>query len=611
MSFEPDTVFLRRVCWGRTEVLRGIYAAVRDQNWGTVPPRILDFKSQISADSFALSFDVDCEQREIHFHWHGEVTGAEDGTVKFSFAGEALTTFLRNRIGLCVLHPVRECAGVAARQRRTDGSVVECRFPRAIEPQIFGQSSFCDLRAVAHEVAPGLWAEVQFAGDVFEMEDQRNWTDASFKTYCTPLAHPFPVEVPAGTHIRQEVMLRLVGCASTAGVDPIRASEAVPTLTLPTRPGAALPRLGLGIAADELAATASATARLSALRLAHLRHAASLGEDRWQPVLRAAIRQAGNLELPLELAIHLPATGGEAELATLRTLLTEDAVRVACVLALRQGEPATSAETVRVVRQQLEDLVALIGGGTDAHFCELNREHALRRFALAEADFVSWPITPQVHAFDDLSVMETIEAQADTLASARGFAEGKPLMISPLTLKPRFNAVAIAPGIGQPTPPVDPRQRSLFGAAWTLGSIAALARGGAASATYFATTGPGGVMDEHAVVYPVYHVLAWLAGFTAWAALPGLRPDAVAALAVFAPEGRRRLLLGNLGLEPVLVKLPANEKARVVILDETTVSLATQQLDEFLHAAESASESRSLGAVLRLRAHAIARIDFA
>ena len=31
-------------------------------------------------------------------------------------------------------------------------------------------------------------AELAFEGDIFEMEDQRNWTDASFKTYCTPLA---------------------------------------------------------------------------------------------------------------------------------------------------------------------------------------------------------------------------------------------------------------------------------------------------------------------------------------------------------------------------------------------------------------------------------------
>ena len=51
---------------------------------------------------------------------------------------------------------------------------------------------------------------MRFAGDVFEMEDQRNWTDASYKTYCTPLALPFPVEIPEGARISQSVTLTLI-----------------------------------------------------------------------------------------------------------------------------------------------------------------------------------------------------------------------------------------------------------------------------------------------------------------------------------------------------------------------------------------------------------------
>ena len=35
-------------------------------------------------------------------------------------------------------------------------------------------------------------------GDTFEMEDQRNWSDASYKTYVRPLALPWPYVLPAG-----------------------------------------------------------------------------------------------------------------------------------------------------------------------------------------------------------------------------------------------------------------------------------------------------------------------------------------------------------------------------------------------------------------------------
>ncbi len=40
-------------------------------------------------------------------------------------------------------------------------------------------------------------------GEVFEMEDQRNWTDASFKTYCRPLALPIPYRLEPSTPVRQ------------------------------------------------------------------------------------------------------------------------------------------------------------------------------------------------------------------------------------------------------------------------------------------------------------------------------------------------------------------------------------------------------------------------
>src|SRR3712207_7382130 len=39
------------------------------------------------------------------------------------------------------------------------------------------------FRSLTHEAAPGLRVTCRMEGDTFEMEDQRNWTDASFKTY--------------------------------------------------------------------------------------------------------------------------------------------------------------------------------------------------------------------------------------------------------------------------------------------------------------------------------------------------------------------------------------------------------------------------------------------
>jgi hypothetical protein len=88
--------------------------------------------------------------------------------------GEARSTFRRNRIGFCILHPA-DCAGVACRVTQVNGAVEETTFPQAIS----AHQPFFNIQSIAQRVTPTLWAEVQFSGDIFEMEDQRNWTDAS------------------------------------------------------------------------------------------------------------------------------------------------------------------------------------------------------------------------------------------------------------------------------------------------------------------------------------------------------------------------------------------------------------------------------------------------
>ena len=59
--------------------------------------------------------------------------------------------------------------------------------------------------------ANGISAKLQFSGDTFEMEDQRNWTDASYKTYCRPLDLPFPFEIKKGEKITQKIVLEIQG----------------------------------------------------------------------------------------------------------------------------------------------------------------------------------------------------------------------------------------------------------------------------------------------------------------------------------------------------------------------------------------------------------------
>lgn len=552
--FDPATLFLRRVRLGQHEVVRAIYIAVRDRNWETVPHRLVKLESQLAADSFLLTCEVECHAPPIRFRWQASFAGSPRGEITCEFHGQAESSFLRNRIGFCVLHPIRECAGARTRVEHLDGSVSELRFPERIEPQIFGQASFHDLKSIAYDVAPDARLRIQFEGDTFEMEDQRNWTDASFKTYCTPLAKPFPVEVPAGTQIHQTVALALEPGAGDQIIAPTptcsTSLDRMAPLVIPEAPTTRLPQLGTCLPPDRVDLTSADLVRLRPLRLSHLRLDLRLGEPDWTDVLKAGTRASYESGLPLELAIHLskPVT----DLPELAARLDHLRPALRRVLLFREGETATRPETIVLARASLAAFGVPIGGGTDAHFCELNRDQALGSFDGAAVDFVSWPVTPQVHAFDDLSLIENLEAQAPTVATARTFSAA-PQIVSPITLRPRFNAVATlsASPRNRPLPQSDPRQHTLFAAAWTLGSLATLTAAGVESLTFFEAIGPRGILaaseaspstapDGNAL--PA--LLAALAPGVQVAA--GLIPNQAAFLAVYEKAHLQRVLLASL-----------------------------------------------------------------
>src|SRR5207247_4882917 len=74
MIFEPKNAFLRYIRFGDREILRGVYVAVRDRNWGTVAPMISNLKTEVTAGAFHLSFDVESQEGDINFHWKGDIS---------------------------------------------------------------------------------------------------------------------------------------------------------------------------------------------------------------------------------------------------------------------------------------------------------------------------------------------------------------------------------------------------------------------------------------------------------------------------------------------------------------------------------------------------------
>ncbi len=632
---------LRYIRLGEHEIVRRLYVAVRDRNWGTVLPQFSNVQFEIGSDSFAIRYDVTNQQNELDFRWHGEMVGDSDGTIRCSLDGKAHSTFLRNRIGFCLLHPMA-IAGARARIEHVDGTKEDQHFPLHIAQQLVINGEikpvipFNEMRAIAHEVTAGQWAEVRFAGETFEMEDQRNWTDASYKTYGTPLRLPFPVEVQAGTQISQSVTIRLLREDNASAPPPAQArksrtSTALVAVEIDATSAKPLPRIGLGVASHGQPLNKREIERLRALNLSHLRLDLRQDSHLAQPdavaKLRHANQESQTLGVPLEIALHLSAAA-EQELADLRSALAEIRPTVATWLIFYQGEKTTSGQWVQLARKSLAayDPNAKIGAGTNAYFTELNS----RRPEIETMDVVAYSLNPQVHAFDNSSLVETLAAQAATATSARQFCGTLPLHVSPITLQPRYNPNATGP---EPEPKagtlpsqVDVRQMSLFGAGWTLGSIKQLAATGeVASLTYYETTGWRGVMEQQngsplpekfrsiaGGVFPLYHVFADIAEFAGGDVLASAvaEPLAVEALALHK-AGRTRILLANLTGRRQRVRLnyPGMTALRVRTLDETNVETAMRNPTAFQRQSGRMRQAKDGTAQVELLPYALVKME--
>jgi hypothetical protein len=490
LVFEPELAFVRYVRAADREILRGIYAAVRNSTWGTVPAQVRNVQLKRSDGGFHLTFTSEHKQDDIDFFWTGTLTGTRQGTLKFTFDGKARSTFQRNRIGFCVLHPMRECAGQPCTIEKTNGETLKGSFPDLIRPD----QPFFDIRAIRHTVVPGLDAEVRMEGDTFEMEDHRNWTDANFKTYCTPLAKPYPVRLESGTTIQQAVTLALKGPLPRTNVK--RETPVEVRISGGRRP---MPKIGFGHASVDLKGAAA----IRDLGPAHIRVDLHLEKSGWKDELAAA----GDLGLPLELAIF-----GAPD-----AVLEATSKNVARYLIFDINSP----------RPKLNGQVLV---GTNNYFTELNRQRPPKN----AGDGACYSINPQVHAFDNATLVENLEAQASTVRTARSFAGDRWIAVTPVTLRPRF-----IPATGAPVDP-DPRQSSPFNAAWTLGSIKYLAEAGANSITYFELTGKGGVLG-----FPVEKVFVGIKG--ADGILPCQSGDTLRVnAAVFTRGSERQIVLANM-----------------------------------------------------------------
>lgn len=554
---------VRYVRYGGHEAIRGIDYLVRDASWRTPPARFTLLRREETPEHFPVELDGVVAQDDIDYRYRLTVEGHADGRLDVRADGEAHSSFLTNRTGFVILHPIIGVAGKPATVTHKDGSTSASQFPELIRPD----QPILDIRALRHEVAPGLFVtcrmEASFPQDaetIFEMEDQRNWTDASYKTYVGSLLDPWPYRLDAGAKVTQRVSLAFDGAA-----EPARAGGGDGVVAVRFGDGEAgrIPEVGLGLMPQYRAGTGGFGNPALSLRPQFITAYAATDAPDLAATLADYARIAGSLGAAVQLELVLPeGKSPGAQLAAAADACAEAGLKPARVIAcpapyLKSVQPSGPwPEVVDLAHIYNQARKAFPGsailGGMLSYFTELNR----KRPSVATIDGVSCTTTPIVHAADDTSVMETHEALPAVVASMAAMAPGVSLHVGPSCIGMRHNPYGASTAANPDRKRIamaedDPRQSGLFAAAWAVGYAATIADTAVATLALNHLAGPAGLCDSNGRVYPVFHVMAALCEAGGKPRVPvKVEGKGIAALAWRDGE-RKRLLLANLSPAPV------------------------------------------------------------
>ncbi|KAB2683592.1 MULTISPECIES: hypothetical protein [Brucella/Ochrobactrum group] len=491
---------LRTITYDGIEILRAISYLVRDRDWGTYNPEIHDLNVEQNNSSFTVTYQARCEGPEgTQLTIDVRIQAESDGALTFDAVANTATGFETNRCGFCILHPIIGVAGSPVTVEHVDGALNKTRLPDLIEPW----QPFQNMRAITHQAMPGVMVECRMEGDTFEMEDQRNWSDASFKTYVRPLALAWPYRIEALKPQHQRIVLNI---ADTRPATSKVAQHAEPVKITFGDASGVMPNIGVIITPEEAKQSLAAIELLQEIGpqdlLFHYDPLAGHEGSIFADFAALAANHKGRvaLEIALPCKTHLidetTAIASDMKAAG----FTPDAIVVSPAID-RQSTPPGSEwppcppldEVYAAARAAFPNV--RLGGGMLSYFTELNR----KRIPGPLVDFVTHCTNPIVHAADDLSVMQTLEALPFITRSVRAIYGNNPYRIGPSTIPMRQNPYGSRTMENPHSRRIamanrDPRHNGKFGESFAMAYAISVLNAGLDSLTLSALTGPFGLI---------------------------------------------------------------------------------------------------------------------
>lgn len=580
LLFETHSGAIRGVTRHGDTPVSALRPRVLDHRGDPLPLTISGLHIRQEPDSFHLHYHGVCCRDGVLFEWRGEVIGAANGEINCAMKGIAGADFEAARVGL-TLEWADDLAGRTVSIERVDGTTKTIEVARAFANEPVAR----DVRSMTFRMSNGTEAVATITGMVGTLTDLRPSGIPGFE--LAGGAHPSQTAswFETGREVEQSIRLTLLGKRGGNRVHPTDSpvSLKVDGTTLSTPVPVGLCASTAGRAWGE-----TAVRRLRELRADHLRVDVDLAGADWETRLTAGLNEAGSLALPAWLILRGPLASSRSRLVEMVRGGATSVVRLA-VEAEAADEPTKVTSETRQLATKLgaEPMVALGDGARIVARCDADEE----RLAVA------WPVTSAFPEDENTSVIASLRNLPVAVADARARGVVRPAP-SPIGFRPspdwfvRERQLEVVPD--ELPPFVDLRQMSLFGAAWTVGLLAALQQSGAEGATLFETLGWRGVLEGsdnpplahrfHSrpdMVFPLYHVLADRVGAIRLGALS--TPADVAALLLERTDERCELLVANLTDDEREVEIaPGKIEFRSVrMLDETNCLFGMREPERF------------------------------
>jgi hypothetical protein len=472
---------VRNITFQGAQIIDLLYTAIRPIDWSTlVPDKHTEDIQVIGSDCvITISDSFGTEMLALT-----KITLTTSNTFLVDYELNGFAEYSLNRWGICFCLDTKDWMGSKV---SADGNVY--KLDKGISPQRVVNGITQGLFPAASEInffAPdGRNLNVISTGKVLEAEDQRNWTDNTYKIYSGSLSEPRPFTTSAGSLWKQSAKFE-VGAPNSKNFDPskILVSEIE-----------ALPSIGIQFNTEPILASDDLDKAFILLDIDHLRiNAESLTSQKI-----ATVSASG---LILEAALLSEST--DIELQNEVRHLSERVPAGSRLLIQRAGREIVQAEDLPK-NESLSNYIP----GTDAYLVDLHRNQ------YEFGNSLSYSMVPTVHTSDTESIFRTLATQTESIIFAKDKL-AQQVLVSPITFSTRGNPEtghATDRRINFANPDIASRIRTLSGASWTLGSIFALASAGAFSGTWHELFGEFGIIYRHGSSIrfsPTFHALAAL-----------------------------------------------------------------------------------------------------